>query len=334
MLKGLELVNEQRRQAGQPEVAEQSDHFHPLREGRKHLRQLKAKAERALKRAGEAQAEYDHKERQGIRRTAQEGRERNTLWRQAEQAYDRWVAAEQAYGRLREALRLFTPEGQLNEPARAQAEVQAALADLPGRRQARMSGGLGASAFTYLGRVREKLSALPVAPELLEASLRVEGVQARPELVRGDGERAQAMRAVVLVAGLVLTRAGEAGAEALALVQGVLRQACRASSGVENVNGVLRMHQRRQKRLTQELLDLKRLWWNLRRFEAGKRKGKSPWELLGLQLPVRDWWGILQTPPEQLRAELAALNPGLGQAKPASAGSSGGSEVSAPDQAA
>ena len=41
---------------------------------------------------------------------------------------------------------------------------------------------------------------------------------------------------------------------------------------LESVNGVVRMQQRRQKRLTQGLLDLKRLYWNMHTFAAGKRK--------------------------------------------------------------
>jgi hypothetical protein len=69
------------------------------------------------------------------------------------------------------------------------------------------------------------------------------------------------------------------------------------------------MHQRRQKRLTQGLLDLKRLHWNVHEFRAGKRKGQSPYEGLGLKLPPGSWWDLLQKDPEELARELSALNP-------------------------
>jgi hypothetical protein len=66
------------------------------------------------------------------------------------------------------------------------------------------------------------------------------------------------------------------------------------------------MHQR-QKRLTEGLLDLKRLYWNVHTFRAGKRKGQSPYERLGLKLPPGSWWDLLRKDPKQLEQELSAL---------------------------
>ena len=64
----------------------------------------------------------------------------------------------------------------------------------------------------------------------------------------------------------------------------------RASSAVECMNSVLRMHQSRHRTLTQGMLDLKRLYWNSGRSASGKRKGKCPYEHLGLKLPSYDFW--------------------------------------------
>ena len=50
------------------------------------------------------------------------------------------------------------------------------------------------------------------------------------------------------------------------LQAGVFRNTWRSSSLVEGLNSVLRMHQTRHRRLTQGLLDLKRLYWNCRTF--------------------------------------------------------------------
>jgi hypothetical protein len=72
---------------------------------------------------------------------------------------------------------------------------------------------------------------------------------------------------------------------------------------------VVRMHQRRQKRLTQGLLDIQRLYWNIHAFRAGKRKGSSPYRRLGLVLPDGGWWALIKLTPEQLQEQLSAMNP-------------------------
>ena len=80
----------------------------------------------------------------------------------------------------------------------------------------------------------------------------------------------------------------------------------RASSQVECVNSVVRMQQARHRKLSQGLLDLKRLYWNLRRFRTGPRRGKTPYELLGVDLAGLEWWALLKLPPEHLRQRLSA----------------------------
>ena len=79
-------------------------------------------------------------------------------------------------------------------------------------------------------------------------------------------------------------------------VSGVLRQAVRASSAVECMKSVLRMHQARHRTVTQGLLDLKRLYWNCRVFCEGKRRGRCPYEHLGLKLPGYRFWDLLGMP--------------------------------------
>ena len=75
---------------------------------------------------------------------------------------------------------------------------------------------------------------------------------------------------------------------------------------MEGLNSIVRMHQGRHRRLTQGLLDLKRLNWNCRTFRTGKRRKQTPYGLLGLKLPTDDWWQLLKIPPEQLRQQLSA----------------------------
>ena len=58
--------------------------------------------------------------------------------------------------------------------------------------------------------------------------------------------------------------------------------------------------------MTQGLLDLKRLYWNLRRFRVGRRKDQAPYGLLGLRLHELSFWEFLKLTPEELWEELSA----------------------------
>jgi hypothetical protein len=63
---------------------------------------------------------------------------------------------------------------------------------------------------------------------------------------------------------------------------------------VEGINSVLRMQQGRHRKMTQGLLDLKRLYWNCRRLQTGRRRGRCPYEMLGVPLPSTDFWTLLR----------------------------------------
>ena len=100
-------------------------------------------------------------------------------------------------------------------------------------------------------------------------------------------------------------------------VAAILRGVVRASSLVECMNSVLRMHQSRQRTTTQEMLDLKRLFWNCRKFLRGKRRGKCPYEHLGLKLPSFDLWDLLQPQFNEAGNEAKAETKAKRQAKAA-----------------
>jgi hypothetical protein len=65
------------------------------------------------------------------------------------------------------------------------------------------------------------------------------------------------------------------------------------------------MQQSRHNRMTQPMLDLKRLYWNCHGLKAGKRKGQCPYQGLGLPLPTFDFWELLQSDPARLAQELS-----------------------------
>jgi len=308
MEKGLQQVNRQRRQQGRPPVADQADHFHALREGTRALRRLQGAATRALERAEEAQRSVRGQGRRG-RQTMGLATVAAKRWRAAERAVDRWSAQERAWGRVREALKLVTPTGEINTRPRAAAAVAEAAAELSGPEWAKVRRQLARpELFTFLDRVEQGLAALPVADEV-RAAVCAEGLRRRPEVLAGGGRRAAILRGVLLAAGLVLSWAGAAGAEAVRWVRGVLAGAWRASSAVEGLNSVLRMHQGRHRKVTQGLLDLKRLYWNCRALRTGPRRKQAPYQRLGLKLPELRWWELLNLPPDELRRHLSALNP-------------------------
>jgi hypothetical protein len=307
--KGVALASAARQQAGLAPLYDQRDHFHIMHRARRARRGARYQASQALQRAEKAQAVYDHAGRTGVPRSPMQGRLLNQAWVKAEQAMDRWIAQEAADRRLQSALPLITPDGVLNTRARAEAEVQAVLAGQTGDDWARARRLLTAEAFTFLDRVHEQLAALPVPAAVRQAAVRVEALRRRPEARRGHSAAAAAARGALLVASVTLGLAQETGQRALALVRGVLDGAWRSSSLVEGVNSVVRMHQRRQKHLTQGLLDIQRLYWNVHVFPAGKRKGSSPYRRLGLVLPKGGWWAVLKLTPEQLEQQLSALNP-------------------------
>jgi len=69
----------------------------------------------------------------------------------------------------------------------------------------------------------------------------------------------------------------------------------RSSALVETANSWLRPYLNTRKGVSQEFLDLVRLYRNARTSQRGKRKGHPPYELLGLSLP-EDWLSLVGLP--------------------------------------
>jgi hypothetical protein len=99
----------------------------------------------------------------------------------------------------------------------------------------------------------------------------------------------------LLVCAVILAKAGTVGQDVVKAVQVILRNTWRASSPVESINSVLRMQQARRRKMRQGLLDLKRLYWNSHAFCTGRRRGKTPYGLLGVSWPEGlRWWDLLK----------------------------------------
>jgi hypothetical protein len=304
---GLARVNRERRQDERPRIGDQLDHFHTLREGRRALRQTQAQAERAWAAAEEADRKVAQKGRRGQARTGY-ATVAVLKWQKAEEAFHRWESAERAFERIRQALRPFTPSGELNTRERAEQTAQASLPALAGGHWDKFKRLLRCpETYTYLDRLREQIEALPVHGEVREAVVASEGIRQNPSLVQGEGPRQAAVRGLLLICGVLIAPAGATGEQAVQALRQAARDVGRASSCVEGLNSVLRMQQSRHRKVTQELLDLKRLYWNLRDFRTGRRKKTSPYERLGVPLPAGlTWWQLLQLTPDQLRQLLSA----------------------------
>jgi hypothetical protein len=304
--KGLALVNAERQQQQQTRIADQEDHFHATWEGQRALRRMQGQVSRLIDKAEKAQK----RERQKVRESGSRqgvGSATALAWQKAEQAMDAWSRAEQAWTKILEGIRLITPEGELNTRTRAEAEIREALPQFVGPPWSKVRRVLACpELLTFLDGVPKQVAARSAAPEVVAAALQVEGLRRQPEGLQSEAKRAGAMRGVLLAAGLVLTLSGEVGQQTLAEVRKILNGAWRASSLVECVNSVARMQQARHRRMTQGLLDLKRLYWNCRVFRTGHRRKQTPYGLLGIKLPTTDWWDLLNRTPEQLRQQLSA----------------------------
>jgi hypothetical protein len=306
LAKGIDDLNAQRRTHGLPPLVDQGDHFHATRQGGVGLRRAQKQAEKALAEAEKAQKALAECARQGQNQAGPTVRASHA-WQKAEQAMDVWRDRERAWQHSKDALTLITPEGEVNTRAKAEAVLARTLPQLPDSDFAKTKRQLQRpEMLNYLDRVETKLKDLPFPEEIKQAAVRQEALRRRPELLKGENSQAAARRGVLLVCALVLSKAGLVGQHTVEAVREIFRRAYRASSLVECINSVVRMHQAQHRKMTQGLLNLKRLYWNCHTFRTGRRRGKTPYQRLGLTWPEGlNWWEMLKLTPEQLRVKLS-----------------------------
>jgi hypothetical protein len=304
--KGVALVNAQRQKEKKNMVVDQGDHFHALYGGSVGLNKAKRQASKALTEAEAEQKELDECARHGHSRTTAAVRA-SFAWKRAEKAMDIWQEREELWQKTKQTLQLFTPDGELNTRQRAEAVLAETLAQFPDIDFAKTKRQLQKpEMLNYLDRVQEKIAALPFAEEVKAAAVRQEGLRRRSEALQGENTSAAVLRGILLMCAVVLSKAGDEGSQAVRAVREIFRRAYRASSLVECINSVLRMHQAGHRRMTQGLLDLKRLYWNCHTFQAGRRRKTTPYQRLGVPWPPGlHWWDVLKLTPEQLRDKLS-----------------------------
>jgi hypothetical protein len=126
----------------------------------------------------------------------------------------------------------------------------------------------------------------------------------RQALAQGHHPQHVRLAKLVMMEQVVCQRLCAQWEVAYARVAAMLGRVMRARSAVEGRNRVLRMHQARHRHGSQDMLDLKRLYWHCRPLRHGKRQEHCPYELLGRKLPTYDWWTLLQRDPKAWEQKL------------------------------
>ncbi len=89
--------------------------------------------------------------------------------------------------------------------------------------------------------------------------------------------------------------------ETLAAIESLLRHPRRSSSLVESFNARVRVLQMSRRNVSDRLLGLAALQWNVEKREEGPRRGTSPYGLLGVleEADERRWWEVLLDAQEE-----------------------------------
>jgi hypothetical protein len=294
---GIATVQREREANGGPSLESGLDVFHTTYEARRILRLTWNRVERLWEQAETASHRVKESQRQGqdARGLA---RMAGRLWKQAEAAFAEYERSEAGWKMAHGALAVFGPEGGLNDRVWASQQIALALPLLWGSEWSKVRSLLQAEgALRFLDRLHRQLGEA-VADDGLRAELvRLWWLRRQRPRAKVTGSVAGAGHVAHLVQAEVCQKMDPNWRETYAAVSRVLRGTVRASSAVECMNSVLRMHQSRHRTVSQGLLDLKRLYWNCREFREGKRRQHCPYELLGLKLPSYRFWDLLGMPP-------------------------------------
>jgi hypothetical protein len=315
LARGVKLANAARGAQGEAAetVSSQAmtmglDVFHTQRESERVIQRQGKHAERPLEAASQADAKVERYTRQGRDPRGVSG-VAGRAWRKAERLLEQAGNAQEAVHQIPAALSWFDAQGRLSCRQTAQAELDEASQQLQGDGWSKVKRLLNDErTLRHVDRLHEDLTTAVSEPVWQDALTRLWYVNDQMQQAQGDA--CVRFRHLVLIEQVLCERLGPQWQSAYRRVDEILRHAVRASSAVECVNSVVRMHQGRHRHVSQGLLDLKRLYWNCRIFREGKRKGQSPYDLLGLHLPRSHWWQLLQMAPEELEQKLLTQHVG------------------------
>jgi hypothetical protein len=297
---GLSLVQQERHESHRAPLEVGLDVFHTQREAQRLLRRIWDRTEGLWSKAEAAdrQVERDKRQGEGAQKAAACAR---WAWTRAGEAFEHAEAVQAAWQEITAALQVFDPNGRLNARPGAERRIARAIPQLSGADWSKVIRALrDPRSVMFLDRLHRQLCA--AEPDAQRRAELVRLWWLRRQRPRGQSAPSGGAAHVAhLVQMRVCAHLGADWGEAYRRVSRVLWSTVRASSAVECMNSVIRMHQARHRSLTQPLLDLKRLYWNCREFSEGKRRGRCPYEHLGLELPSYDIWELLQRSPEDLK---------------------------------
>ena len=275
------------------------DLFHTTQEAERVLAHEWRRAEPPWEEAEACDAEAEHAKRQGTDARRGPAQTARAAWSKTIAEFERVERLEAAWRRCRAAFDVFHGDGRLNDRARAEAEVAAGLSVLCGPEWKKVRNFLhDRRGLSFLDRMHQRLAAAEPRTEWRDVlawrwwRLRHRASAANPP-------------AALVWAVAVHRPLEDAERAAYDRIEAILASTFRASGAVECMNSVLRMQQSRHKRMTQPMLDLKRLYWNTRRFRSGPRKDVCPYQALGLELPTYDFWELLHADSAQLTQQLS-----------------------------
>jgi hypothetical protein len=304
---GIGRVQAQRCQGNQNPLASSLDVFHTKHEARKALAIDWNQVERDCTAFDQTEAQVRKNQRQGINAVPAAMRARQA-WNKLVQSFNHYEGVAVAWKQAEPAFGVFRPDGRLNDRAWAEAQVAPALPGLVGRAWVTVRHHLqNPESFTFLDRMHSELARIPVSEELRDALVRLWWLRRQRPRSSVQGTVTGAGHVAHLVQQELCQKLDANWLAWYRQVAAVLRGTVRASSVVECMNSVLRMHQGRHRTMTQGMLDLKRLYWNCREFRGGKRKGKCPYQHLGLKSPSYAFWNLIQEElPQALEQAKAA----------------------------
>jgi len=304
--KGIESaiaqINRHRRERdpAAPPVVHGLDLFHTTQEAQRVLAQKWRRAESLWEAAEDCDAGVKRAKVQGVDARGPACTAR-AAWSKATEAFEEVDRLEAGWRRCRGAFELFRPDGRLNDRVWAESEIQAGLSELTGPEWRKVRNFLTDSrSLAFLDRLHERLELAEPRAEWREVLAWRWWRLQNP--CSGPVTSPLAAMAYAVAAQRPLNGAEQAAYDRMGAI---LNDTVRASSAVECMNSVLRMQQSRHRRMTQPMLDLKRLYWNCHRFRSGPRKNQCPYQALGVELPTYEFWKLLQCDPDELTQELS-----------------------------
>jgi hypothetical protein len=303
---GIAQMQQHQRQTNQVPLEKGLDVFHTKKEAHRVLSILWKRVERLWERAEKASRALKRAQWQG-RSVCGLTHPVSKAWNKATLAFQLDEKREAAWKRVEPALEVCRGDGQLNDRAWAQAQVAWALPRLPGKEWSKVRGLLtSVESFTFLDRLHDQLGQLSLPAAVRDALVHLWWLRRQRPRKSSKSAPASCEHVLYLMQMLLCQKLDPNWRESYRLVATVLSQTVRASSAVECMNSVLRMHQSRHRTVNQGMLDLKRLHWNCRVFRSGKRNGSCPYEHLGLKLPSYDFSTLLEAEMATAFAEAKA----------------------------